>query len=118
MKRTQSRALRIHAETAEVMPENVDYTSRHEKTIVAVIGELMAEVTEALNITAENMHMLVAMAEIREKIANIRKSMAENWKQYVGIVADVVRPCSVKVTKPVWRCGYMTMEVISCAGVS
>ena len=117
MKRVASRLLRTHAETAEMVPENVDYTAKHEKTIIAEIDELMAEITGMLCITAEDMPELLAMAEIRDKITEIRKSMAENWWKYLGKVADVVLPCPVKVTEFMRHHGRMMAKaVIPCVG--
>ena len=88
--------------------------SRLVRLFVAEVAEALAD----MEIFAEDMPELLAMAEIRDKIAEIRKSMAENWRKYMGKVADVVLPCPVKVTKPVRNHGRMMAKaVMPCVGM-
>ena len=87
--------------------------SRLVRLFVAEVAEALAD----MEIFAEDMPELLAMAEIRDKIAEIRKSMAENWRKYLGKVADVVLPYPVKVTEFVRNHGRMMAKaVIPCVG--
>ena len=87
--------------------------SRLVRLFVAEVAEALAD----MEIFAEDMPELLAMAEIRDKITEIRKSMAENWRKYMGKVADVVLPCPVKVTEFVRNHGRMMAKaVIPCVG--